>query len=128
MKKMFLTLIALLAITMSATAQENSTLGVFRGSNNTIGAQIMQGDEKSFTAGMGVQHQFSAENSRNVHIFALAGYKFKDIKFVAKAGSGTENNFVYGGFAEIQVSKRVGFMAGYDNNAMYTTGLTFKLY
>ena len=109
-------------------AQENSTLGVFRGSNNTIGAHIMQGDESPFVAGMGFQHQFSAENSKNVHVFALVGYKFKDIKFVAKVGTGTEDDFVYGGFAEIQVSKRVGFMAGYDNNAMYTTGLTFKLY
>lgn len=117
----------LFVATMSATAQENSTVGVFRGSNNTIGAQIMESAEKGFTAGMGVQHQFSAEDSKNVHIFALAGYKFKDIKFVAKVGTGTEENFVYGGFAEIQVSKRVGFMAGYDNNAMYTTGLTFKL-
>lgn len=128
MKKLLL--LAVLAFGMSVSAQEKSSVGVFRGSDNSYGLELTNNYD-SVIVGLGVSHALNTVNNNNIGVFTLAGYQWKELRLVSRLGASNYpvngKTFTYGGYAGIQVTKNVALNIGYDTNNKYTTGLTFNL-
>ena len=128
MKKILL--IAVLLIGTIVTAQEKSAIGVFRGNENSYGLELTSNYD-SIILGVGASHAVNSPVDNNLGVFALAGYQWNELRLVSRLGAANYpvdgKTFTYGGYAGIQVSKKVAFNVGYDTNNKYTTGLTFTL-
>lgn len=128
MKKLLL--LAVLAFGMSVSAQDKASVGVFRGSDNSYGLELTN-NYNSVIVGLGASHAINTVNDNNLGVFTLAGYQWKELRLVSRLGASNYpangKTFTYGGYAGIQVTKKVALNIGYDTNNKYTTGLTFKL-
>jgi hypothetical protein len=120
---------ALFVATMSATAQEKVGVNAFYSSNNSVGLEVVQStsaNPQTMLIGLGASWAKNSEDKEGA-IFSNVGYDFGQIRLVSRLGLSTDNSFLYGGYAGINVTKKVIFNAGYDTKNEYTTGLTFIL-
>lgn len=122
---MLMTLVAVLAITISANAQEKVGASAFYSSENSIGLEVIQAvSAKPQTALVGFGASWANKEGA---VFVNAGYDFGLARLVSRTGLSTNNTFLYGGYAGINVTKRIIYTVGYDTKNKYTTGLTFVL-
>jgi opacity protein-like surface antigen len=131
LKKILLIAVMLIGTMASAQAfkEEKAGVNLFYSSNNSVGLEVVQStsaNPQTMLIGLGASWAKNSADKEGA-VFTNVGYDFGQIRLVSRLGLSTDNSFLYGGYAGINVTKRVIFNAGYDTKNEYTTGLTFIL-
>lgn len=126
-------MIAILAIGFCSQAQDKTSVGVFKGSNNTYGMEFTSNNspkKNSYVYGVGFSHQVATDFNSNIGVFGIIGYQKGLFIFKTRFGGGTiENNakVLVGATTGIKLAKNLAAHIGYDTMNNYTTGISLTL-
>ena len=120
-------ILALLAIGMTASAQDKVGVTTAYSQKNGVVFDITQKDGKGLITGFGGGTMFIQKT--NLSAFGVIGYEWKNIEFKSRLGlSSIDRKALYGGAVSFEGSNKLfRYTFGYDNHNKFQAGIGLSI-